>query len=75
MVTSNHVHLLAADDGEITTIARSLQKLGLIAKGRKAVEAGEAYQLREPQVSYLIDFGPTTMPGAVQSQHRAPVLR
>ena len=48
MVTSNHVHLLAADDGEITTIARSIQKLGIIAKGRKVVEAGEAYQLREP---------------------------
>ena len=28
------------------------QALGIRAKGRKVVEAGEAYQLREPQVSY-----------------------
>jgi hypothetical protein len=33
------------------------QVLGIIAKGRKVVEAGPIYQLREPQVSYLTDFG------------------
>ena len=27
------------------------------AKGRKVVEAGEAYQLRKPQVSYPADSG------------------
>ena len=31
--------------------------LGIRAKGLKVVEAGPVYQLREPQVSYLIDFG------------------
>ncbi len=31
--------------------------LGIRAKGRKVVEAGEAYQLREPQVSYPANFG------------------
>ena len=31
--------------------------LGNRAKGRIVVEAGEAYQLRELQVSYLANFG------------------
>ena len=31
--------------------------LGIRAKGRKVVETGEAYQLREPQVSYPFNFG------------------
>jgi len=31
--------------------------LGIRAKGRKVVEAGPVYQLREPQISYLTDFG------------------
>jgi hypothetical protein len=33
------------------------QALGIRAKGRKVVEAGEAYQLRELQVSYPANFG------------------
>jgi len=31
--------------------------LGIRTKGLKVVEAGLVYQLREPQVSYLNDFG------------------
>jgi len=31
--------------------------LGIRAKGRKAVDAGPVYQLRESPVSYLADFG------------------
>jgi len=34
------------------------QQLRIRAKGRKVVEAGAAYQLREPQVSYLVNSGP-----------------
>jgi hypothetical protein len=33
------------------------QFLGIRTKGLKVVEAGQVYQLREPQVSYLTDFG------------------
>jgi hypothetical protein len=33
------------------------QKLGIRAKGRKLIEAVEAYQVGEPQVSYLSNFG------------------
>ncbi len=32
--------------------------LGIRAKGRKVIKDGTAYQLREPQVSYLANFGP-----------------
>ncbi len=35
-----------------------LQQLGIRAKGRKVVEGGAAYQLRESQVAYRADFGP-----------------
>ncbi len=114
MVTSNHVHLLVADDGDRMSIPRSIQlvagrtgqeynqrkdqfidahrkwvasfledgdyvregkwtqsiaiggerfvkntnqALGIRATGRKVVEAGEAYQLREPQVTYPANLG------------------
>ncbi len=33
------------------------QAPGSKAKGRKVVKAGEAYQLREPRVSYPANFG------------------
>jgi hypothetical protein len=32
-------------------------ELGIRAKGRKVLEGGEAYRLREPQVSYPDVFG------------------
>ena len=38
-------------------VEKTKQKLGIRAKGRKVVETGEAYQLREPQVSYPSNFG------------------
>ncbi len=38
-------------------VEKTKQKLGIRAKGRKVVETGEAYQLREPQVSYSSNFG------------------
>ncbi len=34
-----------------------LQQLGIRAKGRKVVEGGAAYQLRESQVAYRANFG------------------
>jgi len=34
------------------------KELGARAKGRAVLEGGEAFQLREPGVSYLVDFGP-----------------
>jgi hypothetical protein len=38
-------------------VEKTKQKLGIRAKGRKVVETGEAYQLREPQVFYPSNFG------------------
>jgi hypothetical protein len=38
-------------------VEKTKQVLGIRAKGRKVVEVGPVYQLREPQVSYLTDFG------------------
>ena len=38
-------------------VENTKQALGIRAKGRKIVEVGEAYQLREPQVSYPSNFG------------------
>jgi hypothetical protein len=34
----------------------ALEQSGIIAKGRNVVGAGEAYQLRKPQVSYPANF-------------------
>jgi hypothetical protein len=34
------------------------KELGARAKGRVVLESAEAFQLREPGVSYLVDFGP-----------------
>jgi len=31
--------------------------LGALALGRKSIEAGESYQLREPSISYSAHFG------------------
>ena len=31
--------------------------MGILAIGRKSIEAGESFQLREPEVSYHIDLG------------------
>jgi hypothetical protein len=38
-------------------VEKTKQALDIRTKGRKVVEAGSVYQLREPQVSYLTDFG------------------
>ena len=38
-------------------VEKSKQKFGIKAKGRKVVETGYAYQLREPQVSYPSNLG------------------
>ncbi len=37
-------------------VARTKNELGIRAKGRKLVESGEAFQLREPEVSYPDGF-------------------
>ena len=37
-------------------VEKTKQKLGIRAKGRKVVAAGEAYQLRETQVSYPVNL-------------------
>ena len=39
-------------------VHRTKKELGARAKGRVVLESAEAFQLREPGVSYLIDFGP-----------------
>ena len=39
-------------------VHRTKKELGARAKGRVVLEGGEAFQLREPGVSYLVDFGP-----------------
>jgi len=38
-------------------VEKTRQQLGIRARGRKVVEAGPAYQLPEPQVSYSSHFG------------------
>jgi putative transposase len=39
-------------------VHRTKKELGARAKGREVIEGGEAFQLREPEVSYHINFGP-----------------
>jgi hypothetical protein len=39
-------------------VHKTKKELGARAKGRVVVETAEAFQLREPGVSYLIDFEP-----------------
>jgi len=39
-------------------VHRTKKELGARAKGRVVLESAEAFQLREPEVSYLIDFDP-----------------
>jgi putative transposase len=39
-------------------VHRTRKELGARAKGRVVLESAEAFQLREPGVSYHIDFGP-----------------
>jgi putative transposase len=39
-------------------VHRTKKELGARAKGRVVLESAEAFQLREPEVSYLVDFGP-----------------
>jgi REP-associated tyrosine transposase len=36
---------------------KTKQILGIKSNGRRVVETGDAYQLREPQVSYSSNFG------------------
>ena len=38
-------------------IGRTKEALGISAKGRKVLESGEVFHLREPTVSYNLDFG------------------
>ena len=38
-------------------IEKTRRELGIKARGRKVVEGGSAYRLREPQVSYSAHFG------------------
>ena len=42
---------------ESVWVRSKLLVLSIRAKGRKVAEAGPVYPLREPQVSYLTDFG------------------
>ena len=39
-------------------VYRTKKELGARAKGRVVLESAEAFQLREPGVSYLVNFGP-----------------
>ena len=39
-------------------VHRTKKALGARAKGRVVLESAEAFQLREPRVSYLVNFGP-----------------
>ena len=39
-------------------VEKTKEKLGISGKGRKVFEAGQAYQLREKEVSYMANFGP-----------------
>ena len=39
-------------------VHRTKKELGARAKGRVVLESAEGFQLREPRVSYLVDFGP-----------------
>lgn len=39
-------------------VKETKEKFGILAKGRKVVKTGAAYQLREPEVSYMANFGP-----------------
>ena len=54
IVTSNHVHLIARDNGGRDTIPKSIQ---LIA-GRKVINRSEGYELREPAAPYNLHFDP-----------------
>jgi len=38
-------------------VDRTKEELGIRAKGRKVLKTGEAFQLREPQVGYSVNFG------------------
>jgi hypothetical protein len=38
-------------------VEKTRQELGIRTRGRKVVEAGPEYQLRESQVSYSVQFG------------------
>ena len=58
---SQPVQLNAVPDltgvGSEEFVERTKVELGIRAKGRKVLEGGEAYRLREPQVSYPDVFG------------------
>jgi len=38
-------------------VERTKEKLGIHAKGRKVLETGEAFQLREPEAGYRVKYG------------------
>jgi putative transposase len=44
--------------GSESFVHRTRKELGARAKGRMVLKSEEAFHLREPGVSYLIDFGP-----------------
>jgi putative transposase len=39
-------------------VAKTKQELGIRARGRSVARAGSAYQLREPEISYMANFSP-----------------
>ena len=61
MATSNHIHLLVADNGDSDTIPNSIQliagRIGQEFNQRKA-RKGASYELWEPEAPYNSDFGP-----------------
>jgi len=44
--------------GNMRFIGTVREKLGIRAAGRDIIESGGSHELREPGVSYLVDFGP-----------------
>ena len=44
--------------GNMRFIGTVREKLGIRASGRDIIESGGSHELREPGVSYLVDFGP-----------------
>ena len=43
--------------GNIGIVERVKSLMGVLTIGRKSIEAGESYQLREPAVPYKAHFG------------------
>ena len=54
-VTLNHIHLLVVGSWSFVERVKSLMEV--LAIGRKSIDAGESYQLREPAIPYETHFG------------------